>query len=75
MRAIGQLKDDPRVQEKAQQGAQLVREQAPVVAEKGPTPPGPATEKVTAAVPGSSGAGRSRARVTRARTAKPGPRP
>ena len=34
MRAIGQLKDDPRVQAKAHQGAQLVREQAPVVAEK-----------------------------------------
>jgi hypothetical protein len=57
MRAIGQLKDDPRVQEKAQQGAQLVREQAPVVAEKVADAARTATEKVTSAVSGSSDSG------------------
>ena len=54
MRAIGQLKDDPRVQEKAHQGAQLVREQAPVVADKGAGAAKSATDKVTSAVAGSS---------------------
>ena len=47
MRTIGQLKDDPRVQEKAQQGVQLVREQAPVVAEKVAEAARTATDKVT----------------------------
>jgi len=47
MRTIGQLKDDPRVQEKAQQGVQLVREQAPVVAEKVADAARTATDKVT----------------------------
>ena len=47
MRMIGQLKDDPRVQQKAQQGAQLVREQAPVVAEKVADAARTATDKVT----------------------------
>lgn len=54
MRAIGQLKDDPRVQEKAHQGAQLVREQAPVVADKVADAARTATDKVTSAVSGSS---------------------
>ena len=53
MRAIGQLKDDPRVQEKAHQGAQLVREQAPVVADKVADAARTATSKVTSAVSGS----------------------
>ena len=75
MRAIGQLKDDPRVQAKAHQGAQLVREQAPVVADKVADAARTATDKVTSAVSGSTDAGSDRVRVTRARTAKPGPRP
>jgi hypothetical protein len=53
MRAIGQLKDDPRVQEKAHQGAQLVRDQAPVVADKVADAARTATSKVTSAVSGS----------------------
>lgn len=57
MRAIGQLKDDPRVQEKAHQGAQLVREQAPVVADKVADAARTATDKVTSAVSGSSDSG------------------
>ena len=57
MRAIGQLKDDPRVQEKAHQGAQLVREQAPVVADKVADAARTATSKVTSAVSGSSDSG------------------
>lgn len=57
MRAIGQLKDDPRVQEKAHQGAQLVREQAPVVADKVADAAKTATSKVTSAVSGSSDSG------------------
>jgi hypothetical protein len=57
MRAIGQLKDDPRVQEKAQQGAQLVREQAPVVADKVSGAAKAATGKVTSAVSGSKDSG------------------
>lgn len=57
MRAFGQLKDDPRVQEKAHQGAQLVREQAPVVADKVAGAARTATDKVTSAVSGSSGSG------------------
>lgn len=56
MRAIGQLKDDPRVQEKAQQGARLVREQAPVVADKVADAARTATDKVTSAVSGSGDA-------------------
>jgi hypothetical protein len=54
MRAIGQLKDDPRVQEKAHQGAQLVREQAPVVADKVADAARTATGKVASAVSGST---------------------
>ncbi|WP_020145310.1 hypothetical protein [Terracoccus sp. 273MFTsu3.1] len=54
MRAIGQLKDDPRVQAKAHQGAQLVREQAPVVADKVADAARTATDKVTSAVSGST---------------------
>ena len=54
MRAIGQLKDDPRVQEKAHQGARLVREQAPVVADKVADAARTATDKVTSAVSGST---------------------
>ena len=54
MRAIGQLKDDPRVQAKAHQGAQLVREQAPVVADKMADAARTATDKVTSAVSGST---------------------
>ena len=57
MRAIGQLKDDPRVQEKAHQGAQLLREQAPVVADKVADAARAATSKVTSAVSGSSDSG------------------
>ena len=57
MRAIGQLKDDPRVQAKAHQGAQLVREQAPVVADKVADAARTATDKVTSAVSGSTDAG------------------
>lgn len=57
MRAIGQLKDDPRVQEKAHQGAQLVREQAPVVADKMADAARTATDKVTSAVSGSTDSG------------------
>ena len=57
MRAFGQLKDDPRVQEKAHQGAQLVREQAPVVADKVADAARTATDKVTSAVSGSSDSG------------------
>ncbi|GAA1979203.1 hypothetical protein GCM10009817_19720 [Terrabacter lapilli] len=53
MRTIGQLKDDPRVQEKAQQGARMVREQAPVVADKVADAARTATDKVTTAVSGS----------------------
>lgn len=56
MRAIGQLKDDPRVQAKAHQGAQLVREQAPVVADKVADAARTATDKVTSAVSGSTDA-------------------
>ncbi|MEW1952211.1 YtxH domain-containing protein [Terrabacter sp. NPDC080008] len=55
MRTIGQLKDDPRVQEKAHQGAQLVREQAPVVADKVAGAARSATDKVTSTVSGSGG--------------------
>jgi len=55
MRAVGQLKDDPRVQEKAQQGARLVRDQAPVVADKVAGAAKTATDKVTSSVSGSSG--------------------
>ena len=47
MRAFGQVKADPRVQQKAQEGAQLVREQAPVVAEKVAGAARAATDKVT----------------------------
>ncbi|WP_374971110.1 YtxH domain-containing protein [Terrabacter sp. BE26] len=54
MRAFGQLKDDSRVQEKARQGAQLVREQAPVVADKVADAARTATDKVTSAVSGPS---------------------
>ncbi|RKT79570.1 hypothetical protein DFJ68_3043 [Terracoccus luteus] len=50
MRAIGQLKDDPRVQQKAQQGVDFVKEQAPVVAEKATDAARAATDKVTSAV-------------------------
>jgi len=57
MRAIGQLKDDPRVQAKAHQGAQLVREQAPVVADKMADAARTATDKVTSAVSGSTDPG------------------
>jgi hypothetical protein len=57
MRAIGQLKDDPRVQAKAHQGAQIVREQAPVVADKVADAARTATSKVTSAVSGSSDSG------------------
>ena len=56
MRAIGQLKDDPRVQAKAREGAQLVREQAPVVADKVTEAARAATDKVTSAVSGSGDA-------------------
>ena len=55
MRTVGQLKDDPRVQEKAQQGARLVRDQAPVVADKVAGAAKTATDKVTSSVSGSSG--------------------
>jgi hypothetical protein len=47
MSAFNRVKDDPRVQEKAQQGVQLVREQAPVVAEKVADAARTATDKVT----------------------------
>lgn len=57
MRAVGQLKDDPRVQERAHQGAQLVREQAPVVADKVADAARTATSKVTSAVSGSPDSG------------------
>jgi len=57
MRAIGQLKDDPRVQAKAHEGAQFVREQAPVVADKVADAARTATDKVTSAVSGSTDAG------------------
>ena len=57
MRALGQLKDDPRVQAKAHQGAQLVREQAPVVADKVADAARTATDKVTSTISGSSDAG------------------
>ena len=60
MRAIGQLKDDPRVQAKAHQGAQLVREQAPVVADKVADAARTATDKVASAVSGSPDAADSR---------------
>ena len=56
MRAIGQLKDDPRVQAKAHEGAQFVREQAPVVADKVADAARTATDKVTSAVSGSADA-------------------
>jgi hypothetical protein len=54
MSAVGQLKDDPRVQEKAHQGAQFVREQAPVVSDKVAEAARTATDKVTSAVSGST---------------------
>ncbi|WP_076264029.1 hypothetical protein [Intrasporangium flavum] len=57
MRAIGQLKDDPRVQAKAHEGAQFVREQAPVVADKVADAARTATDKVTSAVSGSADGG------------------
>ena len=62
MRAIGHLKDDPRVQAKAHQGAQLVREQAPVVADKVADAARTATDKVTSTISGSSDAGPSDSR-------------
>jgi len=62
MRAIGQLKDDPRVQAKAHQGAQLVREQAPVVADKVADAARTATDKVTSAVSGSAEANAAESR-------------
>jgi hypothetical protein len=47
MRAVSRVKNDPRVQEKAQQAVDVAREQAPVVADKVTSVAGAAAAKVT----------------------------
>jgi hypothetical protein len=47
MSVVTKVKNDPRVQEKAQQAVDLAKEQAPVVAEKVTTAAGAAASKVT----------------------------
>lgn len=54
-RLAGRVKDDPRVQEKAHQAADLAKEKAPVVKDKMASAAGAATDKVTP----SSGSDRS----------------
>ena len=51
------VKDDPRVQEKAQQATDLAREKAPVVKDRLGEAAGAATEKVKAATGGSGDVG------------------
>ncbi|OFE18402.1 hypothetical protein BA895_12320 [Humibacillus sp. DSM 29435] len=47
MQVLGKVKNDPRVREKAQQGAEFAKAQAPVVAEKLSDAARAATDKVT----------------------------
>ncbi len=47
MQVFGKVKNDPRVQEKAQQGAEFAKAQAPVVADKISDAARAATDKVT----------------------------
>ncbi|MDP3892024.1 hypothetical protein [Nocardioides sp.] len=51
-RAAGRVKDDPRVQEKAHQAADLAREKAPIVADRVTEVAQTAAEKARSAVPG-----------------------
>jgi hypothetical protein len=53
-RAATKVKEDPRVQQKAQQATDFAKEQAPVVADKVKETAGAATQKATEKVRGSS---------------------
>ena len=54
MQVFGKVKNDPRVQEKAQQGADFAKAQAPVVADKISDAARVATDKVTSAASSDS---------------------
>jgi hypothetical protein len=57
-RLVTQVKNDPRVQEKAHQAVDLAKEQAPVVADKVTSAAGAAASKVTGSDHGSPANGR-----------------
>lgn len=59
LRMAGRVKDDPRVQEKAAQAADLAREQAPVIKDKAAQAAGSAAGTAKDAVTPSSGSDRS----------------